>query len=112
MARIRRYTSSASASWPFLWKRMAIDIASSNVTSRSLTDESLISTRFVALRKLVLEIVAGHRQAHAVQVQPGHRAGEELAADGREHGVRENRVDHAAAALDLRAPADDQRHRG
>src|SRR6478752_4934861 len=59
----------------------------------------------------ILEIAAGHCQPHPVQRLALHRPGEELPADGRQHGVGEDGVDHAPAALQLRAAAHDQLHR-
>src|SRR5262245_22473116 len=59
----------------------------------------------------VVEVAVGYGQPDAGQRHPGHRPRQELAADRRQHRVGENRVNHAAAALDLGAAAHDQLHR-
>ncbi len=47
---------------------------------------------------------------NTVELGSRHRPAQEFAADGREDRVGQNRVDHAPAALDLRAPAHDELH--
>jgi hypothetical protein len=56
----------------------------------------------------VVEVTVGDCELDPVQGLSAHRARQELAADFREHGVGENRVDHATATLDLGAAADDE----
>src|SRR5688572_1817470 len=60
------------------------------------------------LRELIVEVAVGNRQPHAVQRGTSHRSREEFTADLRQHGVGQDRVDHAAAAFDLGTPADNQ----
>src|SRR5262245_18930344 len=56
----------------------------------------------------VVEVAVGYGQPDAGHRHPGHRPRQEFAADRRQHLVGQNRVNHAAAALDLGAAAHDQ----
>src|SRR5262245_50644880 len=58
------------------------------------------------------EVTVPDRQGHGAQQSSAHHPGQVLLADPRQDGIGENRVDHAAAALDFRAPGDDQLHHG
>ena len=53
--------------------------------------------------KLVHKLSVGHVQRHAVHSAARHHPFQELARDLWQHGVRQDRVDHAPARLDLLA---------
>src|SRR5258706_11640307 len=92
---------------------MAISTASGTVSSRSsaCVSSTLSLTGGSTLCELVVKVAIRNRQAHTVERRTRDRPGQELAAHGRQHSIGQNRVDHAAAALHFRAPADDELHR-
>src|ERR1700720_3663988 len=58
----------------------------------------------------VAEILLDDADVDAIDRPPLHGAREELAADGRQHRIGQDRIDHAAAALELGAALGDQLH--
>src|SRR5689334_5084383 len=84
---------------------MAIDTASSRRSARSVVWGSMSP-----LLESIREIAVGGAQSHAVQRRARHRSCQKLAADRRQHRVRQNGVDHTPAAFHLGAAADDQLH--
>src|SRR6185503_4539273 len=104
--------SSAWSTCPCFWHSMPIDIAAPMVSVwLSGSNDSMLRPQQRGLRRHTVEgvgeVAAGRRQPHARQRRARHRPREELAADLRQYRVGENRVDHAAPALDLGAAADD-----
>src|SRR5215469_862920 len=60
--------------------------------------------------EIVLERIVLGPDVEARHVRPRHHAVQELVADRRQHGVGQDRVDHAPAALELGAAAGDELH--
>src|SRR5215510_13507436 len=72
-------------------------IASSRLTCSGASDDSMRSL------ELIGKVSVLNRQAHTVQRCTSHRPCQELPADRWQHGIGQDRVDHAPATFDLRA---------
>ena len=83
-------------------------MASPTVTSCSVADCGSMSTPLI---ELIRGIAVDDPDMDAVHPGAGHRSVEKLAADCQQNRVREDRVDHPAAALRLHAAAHDQLQR-
>src|SRR5687767_8138927 len=62
--------------------------------------------------KHITEIAVGNIQGHFAERAAIHQAQQDLLADPRQHGVRQDGIYHAAAALQFRAAAGDQLEHG
>src|SRR3990172_2160138 len=105
-----------SSSWPAMWRNSSVPGATpppSMVVGRAIAPRSASAAAAraaAALLERVRELAPVRRQRDRADRIAFHRPAQELLADGRQEGVGEHGVDHAAAALQLRAPAGDELH--
>src|SRR5690606_25808490 len=99
MPRTARAGPHARPGAAFARRILTVTPMSLNTTAKQMCSRSQSS----GLLESVLELPVGDRNLDALHLSALEHPAQELLADGRQHGVGQDRVDHAPTALELGA---------